>query len=331
VTEPHRESTQAGAGSQGFRFKPRDSATFAREHHPLNWLVPQVLVAGQPAVVGGPKKAMKTSLTLDLAVSLGSGTPFLGYFKVPRKVRVAVLSGESGAATIQETAQRICKAKNIRLEDCDVLWQPDGLPCLSDLEDRERLRQGLAGAGVGVAVIDPLYLCLLGGGERAAASNLYEVGPLLLRAASACLDAGSTPLLVHHATKAAVKKADGEPLDLDDLAFAGVGEFARQWLLVSRRRPYQPGTGSHALTLAVGGSAGHSAVWHLDIEEGAGSGGRRWGVRVASPQSAAPEEFAPAKPAPGQGRRPRPSSGWTRAKTVTEHALGDSGGPMDPR
>jgi hypothetical protein len=62
-----------------------------------------------------------------------------------------------------------------------------------------------------------------GGSVRrpAAATNLYEVGPLPLRAANACLDAGATPVLVHHADEAAPKKADGGgPLDLEDPAYA---------------------------------------------------------------------------------------------------------------
>jgi hypothetical protein len=302
--------------NQNFRFQPRDSATFAREHHPLNWLVPQVLVAGQPGVIGGPKKTLKTSLAVDLAISLGSGTPFLGQFPVPKKVRVAVLSGESGAATLQETAHRICKAKGVILETCDVLWQPDGLPCLSDAGDREQLQRGLADAGVEVVIIDPLYLCLLGGGERAAASTLYEVGPLLLRAARACLDAGATPLFLHHATKTEAKKADGEHLDLDDLAFAGIGEFARQWLLLGRRTPYRPGTGSHALTLAVGGSAGHSAIWRLDIDEGAGAAGRRWDVRVTSPEAADPGKPYPARRTTTRGKK---DAGPSRMEPLLTH------------
>src|SRR5437763_649368 len=121
----------------GFEFRPRDSATFARERHSLVWLVEQVLVAGQPAVLGGPKKSLKTSLAVDLAIAVGSGTPFLGKFAVPAAARVAVLSGESGTATLQETARRVCQARRVDLAGCDVLWQPEQLPQLGDAGDRE--------------------------------------------------------------------------------------------------------------------------------------------------------------------------------------------------
>jgi hypothetical protein len=279
-------NSQAAPRTSGFTFRPKDSAAFEKERYAHRWLVENVLVADQPAVIGGPKKSLKTSLAIDLAVSLGTGTPFLGTFRVPERARVAVLSGESGAATLQETARRVCASKRMKLADCDILWQSD-LPRLSDPGDRDLLREGLIAAAVRVAVIDPLYLCLLGGQDKASASNLYEVGPLLRDAARACLDAGATPVLVHHATKGAGRKADGsEPPELDDLAFAGIGEFARQWLLVNRREPYRPGTGSHALNLAVGGSAGHSAHWLLDVREGMAGTDRGWRVELSAAASA---------------------------------------------
>src|SRR5437764_12826055 len=124
MSETHPPPPQPARGKP-FQFRPRDSASFAREEYRREWLVEQILAAGQPAVLGGPKKTLKTSLAIDLAISLGSGRPFLGRFAVPRRARVAVLSGESGAATLQETARRVCAARGVELEDCDVLWQPD--------------------------------------------------------------------------------------------------------------------------------------------------------------------------------------------------------------
>jgi hypothetical protein len=76
--------------------------------------------------------------------------------------------------------------------------------------------------------------------------------------------AGAIPVLLHNAIKPSSRRADGvEEPGLDDLAFASVGELA--WQLLMRRRPCRPGTGRHALTLAVGGSAGHSSAWRSTL------------------------------------------------------------------
>jgi replicative DNA helicase len=260
------------------QFQPRflNSAAFARAKYSRGWLIKRILVRGQPGVLGGAKKTLKTSLAIDMAVSLGTGTPFLGRFPVPEQVRVAVFSGESGEATVQETARRGAEARKVKLDDdCDVLWSFD-LPQLHRKVNRDGLTAFLKAQGVKVVIIDPLYLCLLGGGQGASASNLYETGPL-----TACLRAGATPLFIHHFTKTAGKKTDG--LDLDDLAFSGVAEFVRQWLLVGRRTPYQPGTGEHDLLMMVGGSAGHTGGWQVKVKEGVlreDFSGRKWAVQV---------------------------------------------------
>jgi hypothetical protein len=52
------------------------------------------------------------------------------------------------------------------------------------------------------------------------------------------------------------------------LAQAGVVEFVRAWLLVGPRTVSAPGSGRLELALSIGGSAGQSSHWNLDITEG---------------------------------------------------------------
>lgn len=263
------------------------SSAFEKARYTRRWLIQSILLPDQPAVVGGPMKSLKTSLIADMAISLGTGTPFLGQFKVPKATRAAVFSGESGAATLQETARRISDSKKTKLSAANVLWSFD-IPRLGRKGDLERLHTVLKENGVAVAFIDPLYLCLLDGAASASASNLFDVGPLLRRAATVCLTAGATPVLVHHAVKGVARDHKGNSLGLDQLAFAGIGEFARQWVLISRLEPFRSGSGEHRLLMKVEGSAGHSGCWQVDVAEGVlddDFGGKRWSIRVCPSQA----------------------------------------------
>jgi len=278
----HDMRPQDAKPALGFRWNPIDSAAFAVADYRPAWLAKKALVEKQIAVIGGPQKVLKTSLAVDLAVSLASGTAWLGEFACPPRKRVTVLSGESGPWALQAIARRVCEAKGIDLAGLGVslCWQFT-LPQLALPDQLDALRAGLERDRAEVSIFDPLYLCLLAGADGPRAENLYDTGPLLLRVAQTCLNAGATPILLHHCTKPSARKL--EPLDLADLAFSGVGEFARQWVLISRREAYDPDTGKHRLWLSVGGSVGHGGLWAVDVDEGQLAEdftGRKWEVTV---------------------------------------------------
>jgi len=243
----------------------------------IEYLIDGVLVDLQPAVIGGGYKSLKTSLAAGLALSLAFADKFLGKFEVPIAHRVVVMSGESGLATIQETAKRICRANGRRLRDASVIWSPD-LPRFDSEPHMDALKRFLTDDEATVCIIDPAYLCM--GGSPDDHKNIFAVGERLRSIGDACLQCGVTPIICHHARKS---KNDSEPMELGDLAFSGWAEWARQWILLNRRERFDPDSnGEHKLWMTVGGSAGHFGLWGLDITEGRQSDpdGRRWDVDI---------------------------------------------------
>jgi len=280
---------------QGVCFVGISSAELATAKYALEYLIDGLLVRGQPGIIAGPKKTLKTNLSIDLALSLAEGGLFLGRFNVPTAVRVGVMSGESGAATIQETALRVAAAKGRPLAEYEkAIWCFD-VPQLGHAQHLAALAAFIAEHQLEVLILDPTYLMMLGLGDDA--GNLFVVGRFLKALGELAQNTGCTPLLCHHLRK--TRTEPYEPPELEEIAWAGFQEFARQWMLLGRRKRYDPANGGHhELWLSVGGSAGHSGLWALNIDEGTrqAPGGRQWDVEVL-PAHEAYAEHADAKAA----------------------------------
>ena len=266
-----------------------------------NWLIKNVLVEGSPMIVGGPKKALKTSILLDLAVSLGIGESamFLNHhrFRVEKHVAVGMYSGESNAPTVATTVRNILASKNRKSAEATVYLQ-FATPMLSVDGDLAAIRAFIRKRNLKVIIFDPVYTTLLKGNAKASASNVFDMGAVLSTISEACLAEGATPIFAHHTVKNAGKQVGRngatyksyEPAELGDLAFAGFGEFARQWILLARRAEYEPGTGKHQLWMTTGGSAGFNGCYAVDIDEGIMGedfSGKKWEVTVQTQAEAA--------------------------------------------
>jgi hypothetical protein len=191
---------------------------------------------------------------------------------------VAVVSGESGPATLQETAARMCKAKGLNLANLGdrLTWCFD-LPTLTSLPVMAEFADALAGVKADVTILDPLYLCL----GDVDARNLFEMGAVLRGVAELLLKAGHTPVILHHFNR--LSQVGDQP-ELSHIAYSGLEQFARQFLLLNRREPYRS-DGRHDLWLRIGGSAGHGGLYALHVVEGVvrdDFAGRTWEVTVST-------------------------------------------------
>ncbi len=272
--------TELQQEAESIEFETLSSEALDGGQFVLDYAISGILVERQPCVLGGPKKCLKTNVLIALVLALASGCRFLGEFYVSRAYRIAFISGESGKATIQETARRIAKASTWpNLKDySNAFWcftlpklgQPDTVRLLIAYIQKHRLE---------ILILDPIYLCMPIGD---AASNLFLVGQMLSDLNRVMDETGCTIILCHHAKKG-TGATQFDPPDLESLAWAGFQEWARQWILLGRRSPYVPDSdGEHELWFVTGGSAGHSGLWALDVTEGKREDprGRRWDVTV---------------------------------------------------
>lgn len=282
-----------------FRIRRLDSAQFEDQEFPVEYLIEDVFVADQPGVIAGAEKSLKTTIAIAAAVALSSGTPFLGKFRVPRRVRTFFLSGESGGAVIKSTAQGIAREHSRRLRDLDAIWSFD-IPQLGITEHLKHLGEEISDSGAKACFIDPMYQALLrrDGGELISMSNLAEVGEALGKVSEVLQQVGCTGIILHHSSKGAARAAGQNGMSLSDLSMAGSSEFFRQWLLLCRRDEFsKTDIENQKLWMNCGGSAGHHGNWSLDACLGpviGAVGGRNWSVSVR-PADEVREEAASAK------------------------------------
>jgi Bifunctional DNA primase/polymerase, N-terminal/AAA domain/Primase C terminal 1 (PriCT-1) len=277
--------SQLEIGQEEFEFEGLSAAELDAGNFELEYLIDGLLVKDQPGVIAGPKKSLKTNISLDLTLSLASGTPFLGRFPVARPVRAGLMSAESGKATLQETARRIALTKGLRLPDVlgsEFCFQ---VPTLKNFMHMKALRRFIQKHSLEVLILDPTYQMLAGVSDEA--SNMFVMGPLLKTLGDILGECNCTPILCHHFKKLTLDQY--EPAELEHIAWAGFQEYVRQWLLINRRVKYNPDQGGHhELWFQVGGSAGHSGLWGLNIDEGTRQtpGGRYWELELMSANEA---------------------------------------------
>lgn len=240
---------------------------------PYDWLVLGALLRGQPCIVGGPSKVLKTSVSIDMAVSLACGGSFLGKYPA-KKSRVLYYSGESGRQAVGNQARAIMRARSITEADIeDRLVFDFRLPRLTRPSELAAMQREIISGKFDVVGIDPLYLTMDGSTN---ATNVFAMGAVFGNVGRMMAECGATPILVHHFNR---KGSPNAKPTLADLSMAGAAEFARQHILISRRKAYDM-NGRHDLHLVMGREGGCEYL-NLVVNEGS-QDDRRWEVELSA-------------------------------------------------
>ena len=163
---------------------------------PVGWLARPVWPADAYGVLSAEKKAGKTWLALDLAVSVASGTPWLGRFPVERPGTVLVFLGEGGQRKMLRRLRAIAGGRGL---DAAALLVRVAfrVPQLGSSAHLAHLAAELAANAPRLVVVDPLYLAA--GGAKG--NDLYAMGALLGGVQGACQDAGAALSVITHHNK----------------------------------------------------------------------------------------------------------------------------------
>jgi RecA-family ATPase len=231
------------------------------------FIIDQVLIENQPAIIGGAFKTLKTTLLVMQALSLCSGEKFLGRYDVFSRKRVLFCSAESGKRKIRNSIFAVAKQMGIsvaELRDSGFLQLSWWVPKVNSAEVMEYFMNEVDRAQAEIVMLDPLYQAL----DDQQASMILN-GQQLASLCNYILDAGATPICCDHVKRSSENARNREPLELDDISGAGKAEYFRQWMLVSRRAKFAPEENRkpHELWLSIGGSEGHSSQLALDVVE----------------------------------------------------------------
>jgi hypothetical protein len=121
-----------------------------------NWLIEDLWSDAAVGVLGGPPKACKSWLGLDMAVSVASGTPCLGRFAVDAPGPAVVFLAEDSPTNVRQRVAHICSHRDLQLRHLPL--HVITAPALRlDLErDRHALEATLTALAPRLLLLDPL-------------------------------------------------------------------------------------------------------------------------------------------------------------------------------
>ncbi len=120
------------------------------------WLIEKLWLAEGVGIIGGPPRAYKSLLALDMAVSVASGSTCLGGFPVHDRGPVLLYAAEDSPSVLRLRLQSLARNRRIDLDTLDVHVITAGLLRLDQREHQERLQTTVARHRPRLLILDPL-------------------------------------------------------------------------------------------------------------------------------------------------------------------------------
>ncbi|MFC1804296.1 AAA family ATPase [Candidatus Omnitrophota bacterium] len=176
-------------------FEPKDALEFLEHKFPEtdNWWGQGILCPRSKAIISGPEGIGKSLIALNLAVSLASGLPYLG-FEIPEKKKVLYLNFEISPRNLQKRLKRILEYRGLEAGELflDTIFWFD----INNNDSFERLREALGGGKYDVLIIDCMYK-VHSGDEN----SEQETKRVLDRLDLLIQEFGISVVLIHHHNK----------------------------------------------------------------------------------------------------------------------------------
>lgn len=253
-------------------FQPARDVLKAAAEAPAEFLIEDWIRAGSYGVLGAQYKAGKTFLVIEAALSIITGTPFLGI--VPCKVgRVAMMHNEGDLVEFTDRLHAVAAFKKIALTDevLDRLMVQEGATRMDRPDEVARLYENLEGFRPDLLTLDPWYMSA---GDEADGKTLSKMGAVLGNLQGIAQELSSALLVTAHWNQSGTGKG------VERWSGSGLAEWGRYLINVGIDRlipakPYaedQTRRTSVDLTVTLSGQVSgtysvHREVWRDDARD----------------------------------------------------------------
>ena len=229
-------------------------------------VIDEVIAKGHFGFLAAPEKSFKSYVSLDAAISVATGTPFLNRFAVPQKRKVLLISNETQIADYKRQRAAILTSKGLDPNTpLDNLFWNRSLFDLSDSEGSlERFRKVCRDNPDCLMIIDPFNHCL--GDLASQNSNKAVMTSALSRWSAITEQFGVTLLINHHTNDSLYPRA--EPARRN-MSHVGPESWGRYHVMMNELKPYNNDEGTMQLFFFIEGNAQIGGKFVLSIDEGA--------------------------------------------------------------